>query len=220
LRDLGGQHYEYGVTEEDYAPVAKTLLIVLAEIAGDAWSDELETAWGDALGAIAGLMLDGASRVAKKQPQLVGSSAAGNRSKESTSSANGERPESKTRTSKARSPARNQERNMAANTAKTSSVAGADQQVESLEKFYSMIESVPINVLLADADLNLVYMNESSTTTLKTLEEFLPNPVSELVGNRSTSFIKIRRISGSSSVTPIICRIPQRSRLVPKRSLW
>lgn len=109
---------------------------------------------------------------------------------------------------------------MAANTAKTSSVAGADQQVESLEKFYSMIESVPINVLLADADLNLVYMNESSTTTLKTLEEFLPNPVSELVGNRSTSFIKIRRISGSSSVTPIICRIPQRSRLVPKRSLW
>ena len=181
LHDLGGRHAEYGATEEDYEPVALTLLTVMAEIAGKAWNKKLESAWGDALSAVAEIMLEGAAKKTKKQPQLVGSSAAGKKSRESKSSSrNGERPASKTRATKAGSPARNEERSMST-TAKQSK-AKAGQQVDSLDKFYNMIENVPINVLLADIDLNLVYMNASSTSTLKTLEQFLPKPVEQLVG--------------------------------------
>ena len=62
LQDLGARHIEYNVTEEDYPAVAETLLLVLAEFAGDAWTDELEEAWAEALEAIAGLMLEGAAK--------------------------------------------------------------------------------------------------------------------------------------------------------------
>ena len=60
LRGMGAQHVEYGVTEEMYDWVGGSLLITLAEVAGDDWNDELYGAWGAAYGAIAGLMKDGA----------------------------------------------------------------------------------------------------------------------------------------------------------------
>ncbi len=70
LQDLGSKHLEYKVTENDYPAVAETLLLVLAEFAGDAWTDELEEAWAEALEAIAGLMLEGAANaLANKQQE-------------------------------------------------------------------------------------------------------------------------------------------------------
>ena len=52
LGDLGLRHIDYGVQREHYPIVGQTLLASLAEIAGEAWSDELQTAWSDAYGAI------------------------------------------------------------------------------------------------------------------------------------------------------------------------
>lgn len=91
------------------------------------------------------------------------------------------------------------------------SKAKAGQQVESLDKFYNMVENVPINVLLADTDLNLIYMNASSTSTLKTLEQFLPKPVEELVGESIDIFHEDpayqRKILSNPDAMPLTAQI-------------
>jgi hemoglobin-like flavoprotein len=60
LHALGARHVAYGVRDEMYAWVGDALLTTLREIAGPAWTPELEQAWSDAYGAIAGLMQEGA----------------------------------------------------------------------------------------------------------------------------------------------------------------
>lgn len=62
LGAMGAKHIDYGVTEEMYPWVGESLLATLKELAGDAWSPRIETAWTEAIGAIAGLMIAGARR--------------------------------------------------------------------------------------------------------------------------------------------------------------
>jgi len=57
-------------------------------------------------------------------------------------------------------------------------------------KLSSMLESIPINVLMADLNLKLVYMNPASRKTLKQLEHLLPRPVDRLVGESIDIFHK------------------------------
>ncbi len=66
LHAMGAKHVEYGVTDEMYGWVGESLLAALQEVAGADWTPRVDQAWHDALGAIAGLMLEGArqSRVA------------------------------------------------------------------------------------------------------------------------------------------------------------
>ena len=59
LAALGAKHADYGVTAEMYGWVADALLATLERAAGDAWTPAYETAWRDALTAIAELMLAG-----------------------------------------------------------------------------------------------------------------------------------------------------------------
>ena len=66
LRALGAKHVDYGVTEEMYPWVGDALLATLAEVAGEAWTPQVEKAWTDAYAAIAGLMLDGARRAKER----------------------------------------------------------------------------------------------------------------------------------------------------------
>jgi hemoglobin-like flavoprotein len=68
LHGMGAQHVEYGVTEEMYAWVGDALLTTIAEVAGDAWNEELRDAWLAAYGAISGLMKEGARRVTLPLP--------------------------------------------------------------------------------------------------------------------------------------------------------
>ncbi len=60
LMALGRRHVGYGVTDEMYDWVGVSLLRTLADIAGDAWTAELEAAWTEAFGVIASLMQAGA----------------------------------------------------------------------------------------------------------------------------------------------------------------
>lgn len=60
LRGLGAQHVEYGVSDEMYDWVCESLLTTITEVAGAEWSDELCEAWTAALGAVSGIMKDGA----------------------------------------------------------------------------------------------------------------------------------------------------------------
>ena len=60
LQGLGRMHVAYGALPDHYPAVGECLLFALSETAGDAWNDELNDAWGEAYGAISGLMLEGA----------------------------------------------------------------------------------------------------------------------------------------------------------------
>ena len=61
LRALGARHVGYGAQPEHYAVVGEVLIASMAEVAGDAWRDDHERAWGAAFAVVAGVMLDGAA---------------------------------------------------------------------------------------------------------------------------------------------------------------
>ncbi len=54
----------------------------------------------------------------------------------------------------------------------------------------AMIESAPINILLADRNLNIVYANPATLKNLRPLAHLLPAPVDELVGSNIDMFHK------------------------------
>ncbi|MDH5446346.1 MAG: globin domain-containing protein, partial [Gammaproteobacteria bacterium] len=58
LTELGARHQGYGAEAGHYGAVASTLLDVMQEIAGDAWTDDINKAWSHALEVIAKVMLD------------------------------------------------------------------------------------------------------------------------------------------------------------------
>jgi methyl-accepting chemotaxis protein len=49
-------------------------------------------------------------------------------------------------------------------------------------RIQSMVENSPTNVVMADTDLNIIYANPATISTLKTLEQYLPVPVDQVVG--------------------------------------
>ncbi|MCA8954307.1 MAG: chemotaxis protein [Planctomycetes bacterium] len=55
-------------------------------------------------------------------------------------------------------------------------------------RIHSMMENSPINVMYADRDLVLRYMNPASVNTLKQLEHLLPFRASEMIGKSIDSF--------------------------------
>ncbi len=57
LSGLGERHQAYGAVMAHYDAVAETLLDVMSEIAGDAWTEEVATAWQEALNEVARIML-------------------------------------------------------------------------------------------------------------------------------------------------------------------
>ena len=46
----------------------------------------------------------------------------------------------------------------------------------------SMVENAPVNIMLADTDLKIRYLNPASIQTLKTLEQHLPCKVDDMIG--------------------------------------
>ncbi len=61
LGTMGAKHLDYGVTNEMYDWVGECLVATLAEVAGDDWNDDVQSAWIQAYGAIASLMQRGAA---------------------------------------------------------------------------------------------------------------------------------------------------------------
>ena len=59
-----------------------------------------------------------------------------------------------------------------------------------LARIESMMENAPINIMLADLNLKLIYMNPKSRETLKKVERFLPKPVDQLIGQSIDIFHK------------------------------
>ena len=69
LTELGIRHQAYGAEPAHYAAVAETLLDVLQEFAGDAWTRDVEQAWTEALQIIASVMLDAYQEQGQVQSQ-------------------------------------------------------------------------------------------------------------------------------------------------------
>jgi methyl-accepting chemotaxis protein len=65
LHQLGAKHDGYGAKPAHYDAVAVTLLSVLKEFAGPAWTPPVRKAWSDALKAVKGIMLEG-QKMAKR----------------------------------------------------------------------------------------------------------------------------------------------------------
>ena len=57
-------------------------------------------------------------------------------------------------------------------------------------RIQNMMENAPVNVMFADLDLNIQYMNPASTRTLKTLQDHLPVKVEEMIGQNIDVFHK------------------------------
>ena len=55
----------------------------------------------------------------------------------------------------------------------------------------SMVDEMPTNVIMANLDLEITYLNPASITQLKTLQEFLPIKVDDMVGQKIDVFHKI-----------------------------
>ncbi|MBH25940.1 MAG: hypothetical protein CMH57_16150 [Myxococcales bacterium] len=78
-------------------------------------------------------------------------------------------------------------------------------------RLWSMMENLPINVMFADKDLVLRYVNPASIKTLRKLESWLPCRVDDLVGQSIDIFHKHpehqRRMLADESRYPISARI-------------
>jgi nitric oxide dioxygenase len=61
LHELGRRHVSYGAEPEHYPVVADILIASMAEVAGEQWRPEFARAWSEALGVVAGAMLEGAA---------------------------------------------------------------------------------------------------------------------------------------------------------------
>lgn len=72
LKQMGARHVGYGTQPAHYGAVAETLLGVMAEMAGTAWTAEVKQAWTDALNTIAHIMLEGARDAATHPAQIQG----------------------------------------------------------------------------------------------------------------------------------------------------
>ena len=92
------------------------------------------------------------------------------------------------------------------NTATTDSNTNVEQLQRDLDINRAMAENSPINILFADLDLTITYVNPASVKTLKTLEKFLPVKAEEVLGQNIDVFYKDpayqRKILGNDKNLP------------------
>ncbi len=65
LKDMGERHVGYGTQPEHYPVVRDTLVSVMADMAGEAWSDQLTQDWNGVLDFVSSTMLAGAKNAAR-----------------------------------------------------------------------------------------------------------------------------------------------------------
>lgn len=59
-----------------------------------------------------------------------------------------------------------------------------------MQRVNNMMEQAPFNIMFADRDFNIIYVNPSSAKTLKTVEQYLPCKVEDIVGQSVDIFHK------------------------------
>lgn len=69
LRQMGGRHVQYGVTDEHYEMVGASLLKTFGEAFGDTWSRDIADQWSMAISLIVRHMKEGAQQVNPVSPE-------------------------------------------------------------------------------------------------------------------------------------------------------
>ncbi len=129
LRELGARHEQYGAEPGHYGAVAETLLDVMKELAGPAWTQEVHDNWSAALNMVAETMVNGYKR------------------KEST--------------------------NMAKTKKLSAEILDDLPVTDNLDVLKDILEHAPVNIMIADADENVVFLNRRTRETLKEVEDEL-----------------------------------------------
>lgn len=216
LRTMGARHVGYGVQVEHYPAVTGTLLTVMSEVAGpQLWNERCQTVWSEALEAVAAVMQQGADEAGssahvdeqvestQEERELVAVGAAGH-SLEETNTGNrvpteNLAPLQDVGSSRGDSILDTENDSMIASTSSNSTAtvdlasqpaaSGAAVEQE-LDRLSSMLENMPINVLLADRDLKITYANRASVNQLTALEKYLPVKADALIGQYIDVFHK------------------------------
>lgn len=85
------------------------------------------------------------------------------------------------------------------------------EQEDEMARIQNMMDNLPINVIMANRDSKIVYMNPATVRTLKTIEHLLPVPVDQLKGQSFDILHKApeyqRRIVGDPKNLPHRARI-------------
>ncbi len=143
LRQMGKRHVGYGTEPGHYDAVNENLLAVMAEFAGNAWTPKVQKAWAEALEIVKTVMLEGA---AEAETTATVSTPANGRKRQTTKGDHGMASRSGAKTKK----------------------NSKDGMLNLFTK--TALDNLTGNVMIADRDLTIVYINEASRRTLAAQE--------------------------------------------------
>jgi methyl-accepting chemotaxis protein len=175
LGELGARHVDYGVREEHYPLVARTLMGALREFAGEAWTDEFNTAWTEALYAVAGLMLEGAKG---RQPARAGVEATVSHSSGGAVSPAVFSDRSAVRSAPREGHSMTVETSWGVRNGSTAATPPAEQTA----LFYGMVEASPAAMMAVLGDGTIFYANRKAQELLRQLQPVLGFGPQDLVG--------------------------------------
>ncbi|MBN68024.1 MAG: hypothetical protein CME32_01920 [Gimesia sp.] len=192
LHQLGKEHDEMGVQEDDYPPVTQTLLSVLAEFAGEHWSDELEDAWDQALTAVANLMIEGA-KDSSRAKQLQSAAAGGSTGADFEAEASDVDPALTSETlneTQTEQSIRSEEQinhpkeksEMSIDSVQNTGQSAATERSQNLDQFYGIVEFSPQATLFVSAQGELTYINRKGQELLNQLSGELGLTPQQVVG--------------------------------------
>ena len=131
LKDLGQRHQNYGAVAAHYPVVAKTLLGIMEDLAGDLWTREIEDAWTQALNVVAETMLQ-----AYQEDKVMATS------KEQAEES-------------------------------VSNMEPGSAIFNDLSVLKEIMENATVNIMIADADENVVFVNKKAQEVLVEIESEL-----------------------------------------------
>lgn len=200
LHQLGGQHGEMGIQEDDYPPVANTLLSVLGEFAGEEWNEELEEVWRQALEAVATIMIEGAlntSRSNELQSATVSGSLGANfDDSNSVEEQQGSFEELKQPLSEL--PLRSEEQvktpkeksDVSIDSVQNTGQSAATDQSQSVDQFYGIVEYSPQATLFVNTEGTVTYLNRKGQELIDELSSQLGVGPQQLVGGQVEQLFK------------------------------
>ncbi len=148
-QDLGRRHVKYGVQDKDYGTVGEALLWTLGESFGDAFTDDVKSAWTTVYTLLANVMTAAAAEVAAPQEASAAAEAAPAPAAQDAPAAQ-EVP--------------------AAQEKIVETVGGLTAAT-----YATMVDHLPANVMLCDpATFNITFANTTSVATLRLIQDLLP----------------------------------------------
>ncbi|WP_417378927.1 methyl-accepting chemotaxis protein [Gimesia sp.] len=210
LHQLGKEHGEMGIQEDDYPPVTDTLLRVLAEFAEDQWSEELEEAWRQALEAVSKTMIEGAkdSSRAKQLQSTAVSGSVGAGFEEVDSQVEDQLISEKDDQTNSELPLRSEaqinhpkEKSiMSIDSVQNTGQSAATEQSQDTDQFYGIVEHSPQSILFLNPEGTVTYANRKGQELIQELSSELGVSPQQLVGGSiSQLFMKLPELKSALS---------------------